>query len=69
MRERTARVLWALAIGFLLTAGLATAAYLSHSVGAEGIARVLFWQNTLLQNLVPMYNMVLRSDRSTKERC
>jgi len=57
MKSQTARVLWALAIGLLLTAGLATTAYLLHIAGAERIARGLFWQNTLLQSLVPMYNI------------
>jgi len=57
MLIRKSQTLLALGLGLVLTAGLATAAYLLHRAGAEGIARALFWQNTLLQSLIPLHNI------------
>ncbi len=56
-KSRTARIGVAIAIGLLVTAALAWAAKLAHGEGAGSISRVLFWQNTLLQSLVPPNNI------------
>ena len=57
MKSRVTRVLLATGIGLVLTAGLAGTAYLLHAASAEGAARAALWQNTLLQNLVPLNNI------------
>ena len=55
--SRTARLAVAVGIGIALTAGLAFAAALAHDAGASSASAVLFWQNSLLQALVPMPNI------------
>jgi hypothetical protein len=57
MNSRLWRVASALGIGIVLTGALSGGAFLAHNAGAEPIARVLFWPNTLLQELVSPHNI------------
>ena len=41
----------------MLTGALSVGAFLAHSAGAEPVARLLLWPNTLLQWLVPVHNV------------
>lgn len=43
----------AIAIGITITASVAIAAHFAWSHGAETIANILLWPNSLLQSLVP----------------
>jgi len=57
MNYQVTRALLAAAIGLVLTLALAGVAYFLHFAGAEMAAQVVFWQNTLLQSLVPLHNV------------
>jgi hypothetical protein len=57
MNSRLSLFASALGIGVVLTSALAVGAFMAHKAGAETIARVLFWPNTLLQELVPPHNV------------
>ena len=52
MRSRAAVLMIAIGVGVLLTVALTSIAYYAYIAGAENLARVLFWPNTLLQSLV-----------------
>ena len=51
------RLVVAMVIGVAITAILAVGAKVAHEQGAKSLARVLFWQNTMLQSLVPVHNI------------
>lgn len=51
------RILLALVIGTLATAVLAVLAFAADRAGLDALATGLFWQNSLLQGLVPLGNM------------
>jgi hypothetical protein len=57
MKTPPSQFLPALGIGIVLTGTLCVGAFVAHNAGAESIARVLFWPNTLLQELVPLHNI------------
>jgi hypothetical protein len=52
MRSRTAVLMIAIGVGVLLTVVLTSTGYYAYVSGAENVARVLFWPNTLLQGLI-----------------
>lgn len=51
------RVMFAVGIGVLVTLLLLALAFAADLAGFESLATVLFWQNPLLQSLVPMGNI------------
>jgi hypothetical protein len=51
------RCLLALAVGVVATLVLLALAFLADACDLDGVARALFWQNSLLQSLVPLGNM------------
>lgn len=51
------RFLLALAVGILITAALFGLANAAGAAGYPGVARALFWQNALLQSMVPLNNI------------
>ena len=53
MRSRGAVLLMAIGAGVLLTVVLTLASYLLDKIGANGLATVLFWPNSLLQSAAP----------------
>jgi hypothetical protein len=57
MSRSWVRVLLAIGIGVLITAGTAAAAFALSSRGAESVSEVVFWPNTFLQALVPAPNI------------
>ena len=57
MTRLSVRVLMAVGIGILVTAGTAAASFLLSSRGADSIGEVVFWPNTVLQALTPAPNI------------
>jgi len=51
------RVLVAIALGVLITFALIGLALAAASAGLDSLAKVLFWQNSLLQSLAPLGNI------------
>ena len=51
------RVLLAILVGFIATASFFGLAVVAGSADLDGLAKVLFWQNSLLQTLVPLGNI------------
>jgi len=51
------RVLITLGLGVLLTVVLTISAKVAYEAGAELLARSLLWPNTLLQSLIPCFNI------------
>ena len=57
MAERKKRILISGALGFIFTTIFAFSAYYFYKHDNEIISSILFWQNTLLQSIVPMHNI------------
>lgn len=55
--KRPLLILSALGIGIVLTTLSATLSYFAAQAGAERLSEILFWPNTLMQNLVPLHNL------------
>jgi len=53
----TKRLLVAVIIGVVTTAALMGLAFVAASADLETLAKVLFWQNSLLQSLAPLGNI------------
>jgi hypothetical protein len=53
MRSRGAILLMSVGAGVLLTVVLTLASYLLDKLGAQSLATVLFWPNSLLQSAAP----------------
>jgi hypothetical protein len=53
MRSRSAVLLMAIGAGILLTVVLTFASYLLDKIGANSLASVFFWPNSLLQSAAP----------------
>ena len=51
------RILLALLVGLILTAGLLGLAFVAADAGLDALARGLLWPNTLLQSLAPLGNV------------
>jgi hypothetical protein len=51
------RTLLAIFLGVLATAALIGLAAVAYSADLDGLAQVLFWQNSLLQSLAPLGNI------------
>ena len=53
-----ARRIWlSAAVGILITLILLALAYVSSKAGMNSLAQTIFWQNSLLQKLVPLHNI------------
>ena len=53
----TKRILLAAALGIAVTVALIGLASAAASTGLDALAKVLFWQNSLLQSLAPLGNI------------
>ncbi len=53
----TMRILLAVVVGVVVTAALIGLAFAASSSGLDTLAKVLFWQNSLLQSLAPLGNI------------
>ena len=51
------RVLKAFGLGLLLTVVFTASAFAAYKAGAKLVARSLLWPNTLLQTLIPCFNI------------
>lgn len=51
------KVVVAIAIGIMVTLALLGLEFAADALGYPGIARVLFWHNSVLQSFVPLYNI------------
>ena len=54
MQRRSIQILFAIAIGLLVTA---ITAFAASALSSESAREILFWPNTLLQSLVPAPNV------------
>jgi hypothetical protein len=57
MSRSWVRVLLAIGIGVLVTAGTAAASFALNTHGSESIGDAVFWPSTLLQSLIPAPNI------------
>jgi len=58
VEETMIKRMWvAVAIGIFITLILLALAYVASSAGMKTLAQVLFWQNSVLQELIPSHNI------------
>ena len=62
MKSRGTVLLISLTVGVFLTLILTGLAFYLYRAGAHYLANILFWPNTLLQSLVPCYNISTREN-------
>lgn len=55
--KRPLLILSAFGIGILVTALTAALSYFASQAGGELLSEILFWPNTLMQNVVPLHNI------------